>query len=377
MVPCGHCKARQLDCQYNRPVSTQQPQGTPFEQGLAASTSSVSGPVADSNISHVSMDKHLQELSLMHRWSVTSYDTVPTRFPDDYHIWQAEMPEVALQHPCLRNALFAFTTLELSGPPEDAAEDYVTAGFQLKGLATQQVPLLSDATPAEVNDALLYLSPLLLLLALASIQYQPAGVPLRDMLQQVTSDLVLLQNLQAHFKVHSAGLSGHPLHQVPLPPSEPPSQPLDHLTTQTFRHLDELNKSRAGPPPSAPFEVRFQATLHQSSCKKAIFWLEEAYSNLPPTSTNHEYHEQFYDQALGWICLIDGEFIGALREADEVACLVFLVWSILVQTRGNRFWWARRLGTRTLAAISSTFGNSTSTARRELFEWANAQVLAT
>lgn len=312
----------------------------------------------------------------MHRWSVTTYDTVPIKFPDDYSIWQSEMPEMALQHPFLLNALFALTTFELSGPPESAAEDYVKASFELKDRACQQIPVLSPTTSAETNAALMYLSPLLLLLTLASVQYQPPGVTLRDMLQQLTGDLALLQKVQGHLKDHASNLTAHPLQQASIPPSEVPSQPLDHPTAAAFRHLDELNKSRPGPPPLAPFEVRFQATLHQSSCKKAIFWLEESYTNLPLTSVNHDDLGPFHDHGLGWIHLIDGEFIGALREADEVAILLFLVWAILMQTRGNRFWWARRLGTRMLAAISSAMAGSTSTAVRELFEWINEQVLA-
>jgi hypothetical protein len=371
MVPCGHCKARQLDCQYSRPAGTQA-QGFPIGQSLAASTPSIT----DDKDGQVSVDRHLQELSLMHRWTVTTFDTIPTKFPDDYSIWQAEMPETALQHPFLLNALFAITTFELSGPAENAAEDYVQAGFKLKDRATLQIPLLSNATPSETSAALLYLNPLLLLLTVASIQYQPPGMTLANMLQTLTTDLITIQRVQEHLKAHSANLTGHPLQQPPVPPSEHPSQALDHSTTAAFRRLDELNMSRTGPPASAPFEVRFQATLHQSSCKKAIFWLEEAYTNLPLSTVNSDIRGQFTDHALGWIYLIDGEFISALREADEVACLLLLTWCLLVQTRGNRFWWARRFGTRMLAAISSTFGNTTTTAMREFFEWANGQALA-
>lgn len=312
----------------------------------------------------------------MHRWSVTTYDTIPIRFPDDYSIWQAEMPEVALQYPFLLNALFAITTFELSGPPESAAEDHVKAGFQLKERAVQETPPLPETTSTETNTALLYQGQLLLLLALASVQYQPAGTPLRSILHQLTTDLTLLQKLQDHLKIHSASLSGHPLHQASIPASELPSQTLDLPTAAIFRRLDELNKSRPGPPPSAPFEVRFQATLHQSSCKKAIFWLEEAYTNLPLALHHPEYPGHFYDHALGWISLIDSEYIGALREADEIASLLFLVWALLIQTRGNRFWWARRLGTRMLTAIFPIMGSSTSTALREIFEWANLQVFS-
>jgi hypothetical protein len=331
----------------------------------------------DDTSRQISSDRHIQELSLMHRWSVTTYDTIPTKFPDDYSIWQSEMPEMALQHPFLLNALFAITTFELSGPPENAAEDYVKAGFQLKDRAYHCIPALSPTTSAETNAALLYLSPLLLLLTLASVQYQPPGITYRDMLQQLTNDLSLLQKLQAHLKAYASNLTAHPLQQASIPPSEMPSQPLDHATSTVFRHLDELNKSRTGPPPSAPFEVRFQATLHQSSCKKAIFWLEESYTNLPITSVNHDDLGQFHDHGLGWIQLIDSEFISALREADEVASLLFLVWAVLMQTRGSRFWWARRLGTRMLAAVSSAISESApSTSVRELFEWVNGQVLA-
>jgi hypothetical protein len=311
----------------------------------------------------------------MHRWSTTTYDTIPTVFPDDYNVWQVEMPEVALQHPFLLDAIFALTTLELSGPPEDAAEDYTRAGFELKDRACQKMPVLSPSSTYEANTALLYFKPMLLLVMLASIQYYPPGVPIRDMLKQIASDLDILQRLNLHLKAHASSLTAHPLQQPSLATSELPVGPVDNATARAFKHLDELNKSRDGPPASAPFEVRFQATLHQSSCKKAIFWLEEAYTNLPPISASYEDARHLHDHGLGWINLVDVEFIGALRESDKVASLLLMVWAILIQTRGSRFWWARRLGTRMLAAISSTIGNTTSTAMRELLEWANAELL--
>lgn len=310
----------------------------------------------------------------MHRWSTTTFDTIPARFPDDTSIWQTEMPEIALQHPFLLNALFAITTFELCGPPETAADDFTKAAMEYKTRAIQQIPPLSDATSSDANAALLYLSPLLLLLTFVSAQHQPPGVPLRSILQQLTTDLDALKKLQDHLKAHSSGLSGHPLHQASIPPSDLPSESLDISTASTFRQLDELNKSRTGPPPSAPFEVRFQATLHQSSCKKAIFWLEEAFTNLPPPMPGHEDTGHFHDHCLGWLTLIDGEYIGALREGDQVATLLFLAWSLLVQTRGYRFWGARRFGTRMLAAISSTFGDSTSAGVHEILEWASQHV---
>lgn len=366
MVPCGHCKARGFDCLYNRPSNT-------FASGSATDRMPAMFPQnsAEAASNQVSADRHLHELSLLHRWFTATFDTIPTRYPDDTSIWQTEMPEIALQYPFLLNAMFAITTFELCGPPDSAASDYVKAALEYKTLAVQQIPPLTGTTPSDANAALLYLSPLLLLLAIVSVQFQPPGVPLRSILQQLTAHLDALKKLHDHLKAYSFSLNGHPLQQTSIPPSDLPSEPLDVSTAATFRQLDELNKSRPAPPPSAPFEVRFQATLHQSSCKKAIFWLEEAFTNLPPPAPDHEDMGPFHDHCLGWLTLIDGEYIGALREGDQVATLLFLAWALLVQTRGYRFWGARRFGTRMFAAISSTFGDSTSAGVHEILEWAS------
>ncbi|ETN46183.1 uncharacterized protein HMPREF1541_00367 [Cyphellophora europaea CBS 101466] len=356
--------ARGLDCQYDRAQHLSTDQHSTFSEHPQVLES------------YTRSDRHIQELSLMHRWTTTTYDTIPTKYADDNSIWETEMPEVALQHPFLLNALLSITTFELSGPPETAAADYVKAAMDYRDLAVHDLPDLSSTTTAETNAALVYLEPLILLMILVSVQHQPSTTSLFDILQLLTRYLTLMQSIHSHLNTSSATLAHHPLHQATVTQTDIPSQMLDVLTSTTFRNLDDMNKSRPEPPDEAPFKVRFTATLHQASCKKALFWLEEAFTHLPCHSQDtHDFNgRRFLEHCLGWVQLIDGEYIAALREGDQVAILLFLTWTVLVQTHGHRFWWARNLATKLFQAISGTIDEGTAPVLHEIFSWARRQL---
>ena len=318
---------------------------------------------------------HLLELQLMHRWTCHTYKSLVTPAAHDDYVWQTLTPTWSLSHDFLLNGVLALTAYEIAScypDPTDRArrDQYVTAATRYQGdaLAQFQQYLKGNGTDPdrETYEPILAFSLGLMVLALASAQFMPLSH--RDDRCGGGGHGPMVQNTLTHYELVrgcATVLGGHAEEYILSNPYIAKLTRFEDLPTAQMegRHkvvigkLGELNERRLVTNSlEERYEVRARHVRAFEACKKAIGLLQECFAKVGGHMRKGDEGEgEYQGYVLGWLNLSGEGFVEVIREGDQVAVLVLMVWGSLVEGLGRRVWWAKGFGGRLVAEIAAGY----------------------
>ena len=144
------------------------------------------------------------------------------------------------------------------------------------------------------------------------------------------------------------------------------AEPLDPEIEDALTNLNKINRARQDDNPEHSREVRLQNMTFYSACRKAIFFLEDAFSKK-----NDEIGKE---SNLIWLNLTGKDFVTAIEKEDPVALLALMHWGLLTQTVGSEWWWARSIGNIMGQEIAAKLATETDAAFVASLNWVSNQV---
>lgn len=223
MPSCGYCLKRGVACSFitqsrdNRDSVT----GSPFSQPDLGAFS-----IPQSATTRIS------ELNLMHNWSTNAYKTL-RQHSDESHLWQIVVPELALSHEYLLDALLALSARQLSIAEPTKAASWDCAALYYENRALTRFQLVLAAIDYTNYEAIFACSILIMVFSMAQYHWQKghhlsdALIDLLELRQTIAgvgivhnnySDLLRLSSFGVLFNSHTpADLDSEDRTGVPLP----------------------------------------------------------------------------------------------------------------------------------------------------------------
>ncbi|OBT63961.1 hypothetical protein VE03_05983 [Pseudogymnoascus sp. 23342-1-I1] len=357
--PCRRCEIRGDVCEYAGRHSNSEDAGA-------------SGPVSQESTASISpkyrevvfpATRHLLELQLMHRWSISTYKCCCTPGSQDDEVWQSWVPQFAINHDYLLYGLLsltAFATARLAQTPH--RRQYIESATEYHGLALSRfrVYISSPIDPDNI-DAAVCMSLMLLVLAFASAQASAASSSDNEsdsVVQIVLDNVELLRGCNPIIESKQGYLLQNPYIQKLKPFEDLPRTQLDPRMKEALATLDRLNDERitASVGDIVPQAQRAQQIERWEVCKAALGILQSLYEKCVDEFTR--------GYALGWLNMAGDRYIEAIKDSDPVALLILMYWGVLVEKCGHQIWWAEKFGSSLVAEI----------ARRPIFEGNDAVV---
>lgn len=357
--PCRRCKIRGDACEYaGRQSSTDVVDAsTTINQGSTASLSPRYREVV------FPASRHLLELQLMHRWSISTYKCCCTPGSEDDEVWQSWVPQFAVKHDYLLyglSSLTAFETARLAQTPH--RPQYIESATEYHGLALSSFrAYISSPIEPDNTDAAVCMSLMLLVLAFASAQASAAtssGDESDSVVQTVLDNVELLRGCAPIIESKQGYLLQNPYIQKLKPFKDLPRTQLDPQMKEALVTLDRLNDERitTSVRDTVSQTQRAQQIEYWEVCKAALGILQTLYEKCADEFTR--------GYALGWLNMAGDRYIEAVKDSDPVALLMLMYWGVLVEKCGQQVWWAEQFGSSLVAEI----------ARRPMFEGTDAVV---
>ncbi|KAM0323124.1 hypothetical protein ACHAQA_008974 [Verticillium albo-atrum] len=317
-----------------------------LSRGPASSSTPISTPDRDP-FAVVPIGTWYTDLELMHHYSTTACLTLP-RSNDLQHIWQLEIPKLALTHVFLLHQVLAFSALHLAHlRPERRAAYALTASQHQTDAVAGMRTALARITSANC-DPLFGASSLLLLSAYAMFPHQqqycgPDQTPAPPTVDNILDVFLLIRGmseiLDASELTIRRGTLGTMFAQETAPPTSTPL--LDSVVTR-------LTAFRASIDP-APTVVAREA-------EGLISWIQRASMTtaLPENRV-----------ALTWPIDLSGDYIALLRRRDPAALALLAYYCVVVSAVEPTTWYMKGWGRSAIRSIDECLDP----AWRELIEW--------
>lgn len=367
--PCGRCKLRGAACVYTSTSSSQQVSTPPSY--IAADSAQNS---ERRNTPVFPADNRRLELQLMHRWSTMTYKSCCTPGSDDDEVWQFLVPELALQYDFLLNGVFALSAFEtarsLRGKPD--YEQYVNAAIEYHASALSSFRSQLPAILRDGHEAALCFSLMLMVLALASVQFPSASAGDNHgggMVQSAIIHFELLRGCVPVAESKEGYLAENPYISKMTRFEDLPRATLDGRIEEALAKLSELNDRRIASSVRESDERRVQQVDYWEACKKALGLLRECFEKC----TDGLY--QGY--SLGWLNMAGEGYIKAIKEDDHTALLMLMYWGLLVERIGHHVWWAEQFGNLLVDEISDrVLGSDTDATMKDIVQQAREMIQA-
>lgn len=353
--PCGRCKIRGDACEYA-------PAPQSRTEAAASSTSGNQGPTSSTPARFREVvfpaSRHLLELQLMHRWTVSTYKCCCTPGSEDDEVWLSWVPQLAIKHDYLLYGLLsltAFETAKLAHAPH--RQRYIELATEYHGLALSsfRIQISSSVIDSDNIDAVVCMSLMLLVLAFASAQAR--GISSSDdesdsMVQIVLTNVELLRGCTPIMESKQDYLLQNPYVQKLKPFENLPRTPLDPRVEEALASLANLNDKRITSSVHDTILQRAEQVEYWEVCKTALGLLQSMYEKCVDEFTR--------GYSLGWLNMAGDRYIKAVKDNDAVALLILMYWGVLVEKCGHQVWWAEHFGTSLVAEIAhrSLFKNA-------------------
>ncbi|EGY19730.1 hypothetical protein VD0002_g5403 [Verticillium dahliae] len=287
------------------------------------------------------------DLELMHHYSTSACLTLP-RSADLQHVWQLEIPKIALTHVFLLHQVLAFSALHLATlRPERRAAYALTASQHQTDAVAGMRAALPRITAANC-DPLFAASSLLLLSAYAMFPHQQQSSSPDQPLPSPTVDNILdvfllirgmSEILDASELLIRRGTLGHLFAQETAPPTSTPL--LDSVAARLMTFNAAID----------PTNVVVAREL-----EGLISWIHRA------TATTALPENRI---ALTWPIDLSGDYISLLRQRDPAALSLLAYYCVIVSAVEPTTWYMRGWGRNALCSIEDCL----SPAWKELIEW--------
>lgn len=284
----------------------------------------------------------------MHRWSTSTYKSCCTPSSGDESLWQLTVPALALQYDFLLNGILALSAFESASTfnlllhvgtnkeESPSREKYINAATerQILALSTFRTQL-SSSRPCADHRAAICFSLMMMVLTFGSVRFRKP------------EEKNIVKTAIAHFELVRGAVqiaeSNEELHiseneyvQRLMPFRDLPVTSLDPAIARIMVDVREMNDERIAHSVHDISERRVEQILLWESCKKALSLLKQCFERcVGPVYRGY---------ALGWLNMAGEGYLRALKDNDNVALLILMLWGVLIQRLGNDVWWAQGFG---------------------------------
>ncbi|KAI4717978.1 hypothetical protein E4T48_05874 [Aureobasidium sp. EXF-10727] len=318
---CGYCLKREVVCSFIAPSCDNTPSLT---ASPSVQSESITSPAPRTT------ETRVLELRLMHNWSTNAYKSL-RQHSDETHLWQVVVPELALSHEYLLNALLALSARQISF--DDPSWDWAALEYENRALTGfQHVLGTLDANNCEPIFAC---SILIMVFSLAQSHWQhsrqlsDALVDILELRQFISgvglvhrdySDLLHLSSFGPLFNPHTPSDSGSGNGTgVPLPD-------MCRVVDATLELL--LTES--------------SKTANSKSHSAAISLLQHAMSSYCTGGIMSE--------IMTWPVTLGDEYVILIDARDPLALAILAHYGVTIHLLRDR-WWAADAGKRLVHAI--------------------------
>ncbi|WPH01515.1 Hypothetical protein R9X50_00436100 [Acrodontium crateriforme] len=340
--PCGQCRTRSMKCEYasskrSQPLPRTLPTpatGVSHSIGGAPSEVRYTSPVNTTPRLPSVSTKRL-ELELMHQWCTVSYKSICGNIESHYNVWQNVVPQAGLKYDYLLNGIFAFSALEIAAFAEDqtGSKEYINRAMEYQNLAITQFRSEIVNASSDQHQALCLMSSILIALGLGMARFQA------EYTNTVDTMILLFELISgggAILMSKADALQNDPVFKDLTPWEGLTAQDMSPIVRSAMDRLVQLNDSRHGTTSSTPRESVLQAISHHTTCRKAIFYLEECFTRCIGPETR--------GYMLGWMNMVGREFIQAIEQKEVVALVVMMHYGALMEQQSYDLWWIQDVG---------------------------------
>ncbi|GAM88481.1 hypothetical protein ANO11243_065140 [Dothideomycetidae sp. 11243] len=341
--PCANCQVRGLECSRAGTVAVAPPAAPAARDANNPTTpvtpkprqSSVSS--SDAKVAPTTFGSRLLELELLHRWTSDTYKTFSLAVGDD-DVWQRGVPQDALKHEFLLNAIFGITALHVASTTMvTRAKTYHVASLEYQNLAITTFQAASPSLTPANHQAIFAFSILNLALAIALPYHAPRDENRSTIVENLVTMFKMLQGAASIYESSRMWMSIGPFRDLLGPPSRPfDAETLDPSVREAFARLRAANNDGYVAMCSQGSEASsFDAVVFHETNAKAITSLERAFcffGEIGPLVS------------MRWLAGLDFSFVEAISRLEPVAVLVTMHWAILLDKYSGEKWWAKASG---------------------------------
>ncbi|THY42548.1 hypothetical protein D6C97_09530 [Aureobasidium pullulans] len=317
---CGYCLKREVTCS--------------FITGSRDNTDSVNAsPYSQSDVSafplpHASTSR-ASELRLMHNWSTKAYKTL-RQHSDESYLWQIVVPDLALSHEYLLDALLALSArhLSLDDPANAASWDCAALDYENKALTGFQLAIGSIVSSN--CEAIFACSILIMVFSLAQSHWQEdnhfsdALVDILELRQFLVGIGVVQNDYHDYLRLSSFGVLFTPHTPRQIETDDSTGVPLSEMHRVVDTTLESM---RAKIPDSTDTQ----------SYSDAISSLQQAM---------HVYCTGgLFSGIMAWPVGLGEGIIQLIENKEPLAIAILSHYGIIIHLLRDR-WWARNAGKR-------------------------------
>ncbi|CAD0107028.1 unnamed protein product, partial [Aureobasidium uvarum] len=323
---CGYCLKREVICSY----LTTSRDNTP---NLNASPSGQSEPTTSS--APRTTETRVLELRLMHNWSTNAFKSM-RQHSDETQLWQVVVPELALSHEFLLNALLALSARQISF--EDPTWDWAALEYEGRALMGFQHVLGSlDSTNYE---AIFACAILIMVFSLAQSHWQHSR-----QLSDALADIIELRRVIAGVGLvhrHYSDLLDLSSFRILFSPHTPSN--LDS-GNGTGVPLPDMCRSYLKVIVDATLELlRAEAskTANAKPHSDAISYLQQGMSSYCTGGIMSE--------IMAWPVSLDDDYVNLIEKSEPLALAIVAHYGVTIHLLRDR-WWAADAGKRLVHAV--------------------------
>ena len=301
-----------------------------------------------------------------------TYKSCCTPGSGDDEVWQFVVPEYSLQYDFLLNGVFALSAFESARLLRDKPdhEKYVKAAYEYHGNALSSFRSQLPTILRDSHEAALCFSLMLMVLALASVQF-PSYTSSEEhgprMVQSAVTHFELIRGCIPVAESKEGYIAENPYINKMTLFEDLPRAPVDSSIEKALGKLGELNDRRITSSVHEPHGRRVQQVAYWEACKKALSLLRECFEKCRDDMSR--------GYALGWLNMAGEGYIQAVKEADHAALLILMHWGVLFERLAHQVWWAEHFGHKLVAEISDrVLGDGKDAVTKEIVLHAQEQI---
>ncbi|KAI5235483.1 hypothetical protein E4T47_00034 [Aureobasidium subglaciale] len=322
---CGYCLKRDVVCSF----ITESRENT---DSLNASPLNQSDPEAIA--SSQSAITRISELSLIHNWSTRAYKTL-CQHSDEFHLWQIVVPELALRHEYLLNALLALSARQLSIDDLEKGSSWDRAALEYQNKALTGFQLALGAVDLSTCEPVFACSVLIMVFSMAQSHIQGnnhLSDALVDMLElrQFLIGIGLVQNeYHDYLRLTSFGVLFTPHTPIQIESEDSTGVPLPDMCRMVESTLEHLRRE-------------IPNNVNAKSYSDSISGLQETMQIYCTGG--------LFSSIMTWPVTLGDNMIHVIENREPLALAILAHYGIIIHLLRDR-WWARSSGKRLVRTI--------------------------
>ena len=249
-------------------------------------------------------------------------------------MWQSGVPQDALKHDFLLNALFGITSLHYASTTIiSRAKTYHLAALEYQGLALSTFQAASPSLSPANHQAIFTFSIINLALAIALPYHSPRDEYRTTIVENLVTMFKMLQGAVSIFQSARMWMSVGPFRDLLGPSMDADADQLDPEVRTAIARLRAANDE--GYVDLCSRSSSFDAVVFHESNARTIGSLERAFCY---------YKQRGPLMSIRWLAALDYAFVEAISRLEPVAVLITMHWAILLDKFSDEKWWAKASG---------------------------------